>query len=104
MGFLREWGYGDKNLARAFGRTEIISNFDGRAVRQGDTIYVTGEDSWEDPYHRLQPGSGGPLLLERCGRAKRFKMKGSWMQSVKGTVEVRDGQLVNPRFEWKDIE
>ena len=39
VGFLREWGYGDKNLARAFGRTEIISNFDGRAVRQGDTIY-----------------------------------------------------------------
>ena len=31
-------------------------------------------------------------------------MEGSWDQRVEGTVEVRDGRLVNPRFEWKDID
>ena len=107
-GFLREWRYGDKNLARAFGKTNIKSNFKGHAVRQGNTIYVTGTvtHSWNDPYdfERFQPGAAGPLLLERFGRAKRFKMEGSWDHRVEGTVEVRDGKLVNPQFEWKDID
>jgi hypothetical protein len=79
---VRKWFFGDKNLARAFGRTEIKSNFVGRAIRQGETIYIIGEvtHSWKDPYdfHRFQPGSAGPLLLERYGRAKSFKMKDSW--------------------------
>ena len=107
-GFLKEWYAGDKDLARAFGKTNIKSNYEGRAERQGDTIYIAGEvtHSWNDPYDfdRFQPGSSGPLLLEKYGRAKKFKMKGSWVESVKGTVEVRDGKLVNPRFEWKDID
>ena len=107
VGFLKEWYAGDKNLARAFGKTNIRSNFKGHAVRRGNTIYITGEvtHSWNDPYdfETFQPGSAGPLLLERFGRAKRFKMEGSWDQRVEGTVEVRDGKLVNPRFEWEDV-
>ena len=107
VGFLKEWYAGDKNLARAFGKTNIRSDFDGHAVRRGNTIYITGEvtHSWNDPYdfERFQPGSSGPLRLERYGRAKKFDMEGSWNQRVKGTVEVRDGKLVNPRFEWEDV-
>ena len=80
VGFLKEWYAGDKNLARAFGKTNIRSDFDGHAVRRGNTIYITGEvtHSWNDPYdfERFQPGSSGPFALGEVRSGKEIRHGG----------------------------
>ena len=104
----REYWFGDRDFALANGEMSIKSGFDGNAVRDGDKIRVTGTvtHSWDDPYDfsRWQPGGIDALAMQKGRRASEFKIHGEWKQRAKGTVTIRDGKLVDPRFEWVDAD
>jgi len=44
------------------------------------------------------------MALENAGRAKSFDIKSKWKQRTTGTLQIKDGKLVNPRLKWEDID
>ncbi len=104
-----------RDFALAFGNTQLATK-EGyfAATRVGDEIHIEGtvEHHWDDEYD-FHPeryfGFGGikandAAILERHGRAKPFARKSSWPRRVKGTIEIENGALKNPVFEWEDID
>lgn len=42
-------------------------------------------------------------LLAEEGRAKPFQVYGHKPQKITGTLEIKNGCIVNPEFKWEDI-
>jgi peptidoglycan hydrolase-like protein with peptidoglycan-binding domain len=98
---------GDLNEAVATGSSFVKSNGDFKATRQGNTIHIDGfvTHRWEDTYDfdPNQSGGAGAVTLEKAGRAKSFDIKSNWQQRVSGTIQIKDGKLINPNLKWEDI-
>ncbi len=107
-GFAKELTVGDRDFALAHGRSDLSSDGSFKAVRRGDTIHITGEvtHAWKDAYdfHPMQPLADGALALQKHRGAKPFHAEASWKQRVEGTVRLRNGRLVEPRFNWRDVD
>ena len=91
----------------AFGRTKLRSDAFVMATRKGDRIRFDGYvvHNWADKYdfEYGQPGSLGALWLQENDRAKPFPFGATWGQDVRGTIDIRNGVLMNPKFKWTDI-
>ncbi len=98
---------GDIDEILSTGNSSVKSEGDFQAKRQGNTILIDGVVShkWGDRYDfdLVQSGGASATTLEKAGRAKSFDIESKWDQRVTGTVQIKDGKLVNPRLTWKDI-
>lgn len=98
---------GDLNEAAATGTSFVKSDGNFKARRQRNTIFIDGivTHKWEDAYDfdPMQSGGAGAFALEKARRAKSFDLKSNWQQRVTGTLQIKDGKLVNPRLTWEDI-
>lgn len=98
---------GDMDEALSTGTSFVKSEGDFQARRKENIVFIEGVVShgWGDRYDfdPMQSGGGGAVALERAGRAKNFDIKSNWKQKVYGTVEIKDGKLVDPHLSWKDI-
>lgn len=47
-----------------------------------------------------QPGAEGALTLQEHRGAKPFRSEAQWRQSVRATVQYRNGRLLYPQVEW----
>ncbi len=99
---------GDLDEALATGTSSVKSGGDFKVKRKGNTILIDGTvtHQWTDKYNfdPLQSGGGGATILEKEGRAKSFDINSQWQQKVTGTVQIKGGELVNPRLTWEDAE
>ena len=50
-----------------------------------------------------QRGYDEAEILKKYAGAKEFDIKGKWEQKVRGSVTIRNGKLVDPRFAWEDV-
>ena len=77
------------------------------ATRKGDTIHFDGTvtHTWKDTYDFTPGKSGGDgaLALQKHRGAKPFDFDASWTQWVTGTVRIRNGELGEPSFQWRDV-
>jgi hypothetical protein len=78
------------------------------ATRRGKRIEIEGiiEHRWDDRYdfEEGRPSSEAPLMLLQAGRAHVYETKSGWKQRFVGTVDIEEGRLVRPRFQWQDID
>jgi hypothetical protein len=121
-GFLREYFIGDTDFALANGQMGVSSKFDGKAIREGDKIFISGTvtHTWDDTYHfnekefKLHDDSSLGLefhqreydeaeMLKKYAGAKEFNIKGKWEQKVRGSITIQNGKLVDPWFEWEGV-
>lgn len=111
--FLRRLGHlGRLNVNEFFavGSTNLRSYVEPGAIvitRQGNKLHIRAivEHEWKDPYDFDEDGPIGrdAKPLERYGRAASFDLRANWHQELVGTIEIRDNELVNPKFEWHDM-
>jgi hypothetical protein len=103
-----DFARGETDFYFAFGRTKVKSDVLFRATRHGDQIHIEGTVShgWNDVYDftRTQPGGGGALALQEHRGARPFDVAAAWSRKVRGTVDIRNGELTNPRFQWTDMD
>ncbi|MCH7956552.1 MAG: hypothetical protein IIB63_03260 [Proteobacteria bacterium] len=99
---------GEADFALGVGRTELISEGTFTAERKGNVIHVKGtvDHVWEDKYKfkRNQPFADGALALQKHRGARPFDILAEWKQKVQGTIEIVDGALKNPKFQWTDVK
>ena len=91
----------------AFGQTNVRSESDITATRVGDKVHFKGTvtHSWKDKYDfdPMQSFADGALALQKHRRAKPFDFGATWIQRVEATVDIRNGELSNPRVQWSDV-
>ncbi len=101
-----------KDFALAFGNTKFHTEGAFQVTRAGDEILIEGivENDWKDRYW-FRPdrylGVGGALAegavtLEEHRGAKPFDIKSTWLRRLKGKIQIKDGALTKPVFEWED--
>lgn len=105
---------GENDFVLAFGRFELKSVGYLFATRKANRLEIEGmiTHSFDEPFDFNIDSEERPLarlleegqLLERYGRGKSFPVKGKWYQKVSGSVEIRNGDLVNPRMQVTDID
>jgi hypothetical protein len=99
---------GEADFYFAFGQTYVTSKARFEATRRGHTIYIEGEvsHSWDDKYdfEEDQPGGAGALMLQEHRGAAPFQFGARWRRKVSGTVDIRDGRLTHPKFQWTDVD
>ena len=78
------------------------------AERKGNVIHIKGtvDHVWKDKYdfEPNQPYADGALALQKHRGARPFDILAKWKQKVKGTIEIVDGALKNPKFQWTDVK
>ncbi|MDH5722968.1 MAG: hypothetical protein OEY94_06570 [Alphaproteobacteria bacterium] len=98
---------GDLDEVLSTGTSFVKSGGSFNVKRKGDTIHIDGIviHRWEDKYDfdPMQSGGAGAVALEEAGRAKSYDIKSNWKQRVTGTLQIKNGELVNPRLTWQDI-
>ena len=106
---VRHW-FGDEDGFYSFGRMTFYSKGGFTATRRGDKIHITGtvKHGFNDPYD-FHPEwwdflTEEAYMLQESGRGKQFENRGMWGREVSGTVEIFNGFLVNPQFDWKDVD
>jgi hypothetical protein len=99
---------GEADFALGVGRTEVKSKGTFTAERKGNVIHIKGtvDHVWEDKYKfkRNQPFADGALALQKHRGARPFDIRAGWKQKVQGTIEIVDGALRNPKFQWTDVK
>lgn len=102
----------DPDHARALGAVKLRSLGDLQATRKGDKVEITGEvyhtvmdtyDFNDDTSFDRKKFKDYRLLAEK-GYAKPFQVYGHKPQKVTGTLEIKNGQIANPKFKWNDLE
>lgn len=104
--YLGGGGY-DLDADFTWGNTSLKSIGTFTATRRGNTINIEGTatHSLDDPYD-FGPGpmyGNDAELLEQYGLAKKYNRSASWKRRFTGTIELKNGQLQNPKFKWEDI-
>lgn len=98
---------GDLDETLSTGSSSIKSNGEFKAKRQGNTIFIDGivNHKWQDIYdfHPMQSGGASAVSLVKAGRAKNFDITSKWKQRVTGTLQIKNGNLIQPRLIWEDI-
>ena len=99
---------GEADLALGVGRTEVKSKGTFTAERKGNVIHIKGtvDHVWKDTYNfkRNQLFADGALALQKHRGARPFDILAKWKQKVQGTIEIVDGALKNPKFQWTDVK
>ncbi len=75
-------------------------------ANQPDVIHYEGTVThvWDDGYD-FEPGKSEAddmWLFQKHRSAKPFDFGGRWTQIVSGTVDIRNGEMVNPQIKWTD--
>ena len=99
---------GEADFALGVGRTEFISEGAFTATRKGNVIHIKGvvDNAWKDTYdfEPDQPFADGALALQDHRGARPFDIRAGWKQKVQGTIEIGNGALRNPKFQWTDVK
>ncbi len=99
---------GEADFALGVGRTEFISEGAFTATRKGNMIHIIGvvDNTWKDTYNFApnQPFANGALALQKHRGARPFDIRAPWKQKVQGTIEIINGALRNPKFQWTDVK
>src|SRR3546814_4350056 len=94
------------DMALSTGRSKFRSKGTFEAVRRDDIIYIEGtiRHVWNDRYdfQAMQTFADGALALQEHREAKPFDIKAGWKQKIHGTIRIKNGQLSEPKFIWKD--
>jgi hypothetical protein len=99
---------GDLDQYNATGNTKFRSHGSIKATRKGNIIEIEGviDNSFKDLYDFNEKDL---LLLPfrkltTNSHAKPFLVYGTSLEKVTGKLEIRDGNIYNPRFEWRKIK
>lgn len=101
----------DPDHARAIGAVKLQSLGNLQATRKGEKVEITGKiyhtikdtyDFNKDTFLDKTILKPYRILAEK-GYAKVFQVYGAVPQAVRGTVEIKNGQIINPQFKWLDI-
>lgn len=82
-----------------------------RRLPKGDIVEITGKVHHEikDTYDFNEGELYDNIAFEKYrllatkGYAKPFKVYGLKPQKMKGTMEIKNGRIVNAQFKWEDI-
>lgn len=101
----------DPDYARALGAAKLRSLGELQATRKGNKVEITGEvyhtvrDTYDfnDDTFVDQTLFKNERTLAENGYAKPFEVYGHKPQKVTGTLEIKNGNITNPKFRWDDI-
>ena len=101
----------DPDHGNAIGAVKLRSTGNFQATRKGSIIEITGEvdHSINDIYDFNNDTTIDRNLFEDYrilaeeGHAVPFEVHGSKKMGLSATLEIKDGNITNPKFEWKDL-